>query len=176
MLITKEDLKEYVQFSDNIEDRLIDFHIKMIQETVVEPLFDKTLFVNLNEIVNNPAHVFPELEILFEDFIKPWIANKTIYSFYAQHGINVTQYGMRVMNEDTSQPIAPEDRSMLLQTVKNNANAYWLRLDKKMTDDNFTYDNITYKDVCNGKAINIGIQRISRVGKRHDPFNHNCKH
>jgi hypothetical protein len=76
------------------------------------------------------------------------------------------------MNEDTSQPVAPEDRAMLLQTVKNNANAYWLRLDKRMADDNYTYDNITYKDDCHkNKAINLGIKRVSRVGRRFNPFN-----
>jgi hypothetical protein len=69
---------------------------------------------------------------------------------------------------------------MLLQTVKNNANAYWLRLDKKMADDNYTYDNITYqKDCQKNKGINLGMKRVSRVGKRFNPFNdisENYKH
>lgn len=171
MLINKTDLKTYVQFSDNIEDRLIDFHIKLVQETIIEPLLDPIMFANLEQVVSNPSNTYPELATLFEDHIKAWICNKTIYSFYSQHGINVTQYGMRVMNEDTSQPVAPEDRAMLLQTVKNNANAYWLRLDKRMADDNYTYDNITYKDDCQkNKAINLGIKRVSRVGRRFNPF------
>jgi hypothetical protein len=180
MLINKQDLKTYVQFSDNIEDRLIDFHIKLVQETIVEPLLDPIMFANLEQVVSNPSNTYPELADLFESYIKAWICNKTIYSFYSQHGINVTQYGMRVMNEDTSQPIAPEDRAMLLQTVKNNANAYWLRLDKKMADDNYTYDNITYqKDCQNNKGINLGMKRVSRVGSRFNPFNdisENYKH
>jgi hypothetical protein len=60
---------------------------------------------------------------------------------------------------------------MLLQTVKNNANAYWLRLDKRMADDDYTYDGITYNNGCNNnKAINLGIKRVSRVGRRFNPF------
>ena len=84
---------------------------------------------------------------------------------------------MRVMNEDTSQPIAPEDRAMLLQTVKNNANAYWLRLDKKLSDDNYTYDNITYnsENCKKDKGVNLGIKRVSRVGKRFNRFNDNTE-
>jgi hypothetical protein len=177
MLISKSDLKTYVQFSDNIEDRLIDFHIKLVQETIIEPLLDPIMFANLEQVVSNPSNSYPELATLFEDYIKAWICNKTIYSFYSQHGINVTQYGIRVMNEDTSQPVAPEDRAMLLQTVKNNANAYWLRLDKRMADDNYTYDNITYNDEnCKkDKGINLGIKRVSRVGKRFNPFNDNSE-
>jgi hypothetical protein len=171
MLITKTELKTYLQFSDKIEDRLIDFHIKLVQETIIEPLLDPIMFANLEQVVSNPSNTYPELATLFEDYIKAWICHKTIYSFYSQHGINVTQYGMRVMNEDTSQPVAPEDRAMLLQTVKNNANAYWLRLDKRMADDNYTYDNITYKDDCQkNKAINLGVKRVSRVGRRFNPF------
>jgi hypothetical protein len=180
MLINKQDLKTYVQFSDNIEDRLIDFHILTVQETEIEPLLDPIMFANLEQVVSNPSNTYPELADLFEKYIKAWICNRTIYSFYSEHGINVTQYGMRVMNEDTSQPVAPEDRAVLLQRVKNKANAYWLRLDKKMADDNYTYDNITYKKDCQkNKGINLGMKRVSRVGSRFNPFNdisENYKH
>jgi len=180
MLINKQDLKTYVQFSDNIEDRLIDFHILTVQETEIEPLLDPIMFANLEQVVSNPSNTYPELADLFEKYIKAWICNRTIYSFYSEHGINVTQYGMRVMNEDTSQPVAPEDRAVLLQRVKNKANAYWLRLDKKMADDNYTYDNITYqKDCQKNKGINLGMKRVSRVGSRFNPFNdisENYKH
>jgi hypothetical protein len=180
MLINKQDLKTYVQFSDNIEDRLIDFHILTVQETEIEPLLDPIMFANLEQVVSNPSNTYLELADLFEKYIKAWICNRTIYSFYSEHGINVTQYGMRVMNEDTSQPVAPEDRAVLLQRVKNKANAYWLRLDKKMADDNYTYDNITYqKDCQKNKGINLGMKRVSRVGSRFNPFNdisENYKH
>lgn len=171
-LITKAELKTYVQFSDNIEDRLIDFHIKKVQETIVQPLLDAIMYANLEIIAASPSNSYPELEALFDDYIKAWIANSVVYSFYSQHGINITQYGIRVMSEDTSQPVAPEDRAMLLQTVKNDANAYWLRLDKKVKDDNYTYDGITYNDEnCrNNKGVNLGVKAIARVGRRFNPF------
>ena len=176
MLISKSDLKTYVQFSDNIEDRLIDFHILTVQETEIEPLLDPIMFANLEIVVSNPSHTYPELEALFDNYIKAWICNRTIYSFYSEHGMNITQYGIRVMNEDTSQPVAPEDRAVLLQRVKNKANAYWLRLDKKLSDDNYTYDGITYsKDCQENKGVNLGIKRVSRVGKRFNPFNDNTE-
>ncbi len=172
MLINKSDLKTYVQFSDNIEDRLIDFHILTVQETEIEPLIDPIMFANLLQVVGNPSNSYPELTALFDNYFKAWICNKTIYSFYSEHGINVTQYGMRVMNEDTSQPIVPEERAMFLQRRKNIANSYWNRLDKQMATDNYTYDGIKYNVNCNNnKGIDLGIKRVSRVGRRFNPFN-----
>lgn len=162
MLITKTELKTYLQFSDKIEDRLIDFHIKKVQETIIEPLLDPAMFTNLLAIVGGSTS-YPYLEDLLNDYIKAWIAYNVGYSFYAQHGVNVSQYGLVVINEDTSTPLAPQDRSNLLATTKNDANTYYLRLRKKLSDDNFTYDSIKYDDVTNPKRGMNAV--IGRVGK-----------
>ena len=73
MLITKTELKTYLQFSDKIEDRLIEFHIKKVQETIVEGLLDPSMFTNLLAIVGGST-AFPQLEDLLDDYIKAWIA------------------------------------------------------------------------------------------------------
>lgn len=171
MLISKSDLKTYAQFSDNIEDRLINFHIQKVQDTQIEPLLDPIMFANLEIIVASPSNSYPELETLFDNYIKPWIAYNVIYSFYTQHGINVTQYGMRVASEDTSQPVAPEERAVMLRTIQTDANNYYLRFQKQLYKDDLTYDGITYTDVCEkNKGVNVGMKAINRVGKKFYPY------
>lgn len=162
MLITKQELKTYFQFSDKIEDRFIDFHIKKVQETIVQPLLAPAMFTNLLAIVGGST-AFPQLKDLLDDYIKAWMAYNVGYSFYAQHGVNATQYGLVVINEDTSTPLAPQDRANILATLKNDGNTYYLRLRKKMNDDSFTYDTIKYDDVCRAERGFNAV--VGRVGK-----------
>jgi hypothetical protein len=175
MIITKAQLKTYVQFSDNIPDRLIDFHIKTVQETIVEPLLDSVMLTNINAIIAGSL-LFPQLNALYTNYILAWVANNVAYSFYASHGINATQFGMVVISEDTSQPIAPQDRANLLAHTKNTAQTYWLRFRKKLTDEDFTFDSIVYDDIERSKrGINIGIGRVGRKLKRESAYWQNLK-
>jgi hypothetical protein len=168
MLISKSDLKTYIQFSDNIPDRLVDFHIKQVQELVIEPLIDVTMLANIEAELATPS-TYPQLGLFFTNFMKAWICNNVAYSIYSQHGINITQFGVVVINEDTSTPVAPQDRANLLQTVKNNGNAYYMRMRKALEDADFTFDTIKYDDITRPKrGINLGIGRVGR--KLHNPM------
>ena len=158
-LIEKTDIKNYVQFSDNIEDRMIDNHITNVQNFTVEPLIDNVMWTNIQTIITNPSHSFPQLETFFEDYIKAWVCFLTAYEFMVWQGNNVTQYGIRVMNEDTSTQIAPQDKAVILQNIKNNGNAAYNRMNKALSDADYTFDSIKYGSVSNksrGNKLQIG--------------------
>ena len=171
-LIDKEDIKVYVQFSDNIEDRMVDNHIANVQRLAVEPLINDTMWDNIQEILTNPSHSFPELETFYEDYLKRWVCFLTAYEIYVWHGNNITQFGVRVMNEDTSVAIAPEDRAVLLQSIKNNGIAAYNLVRKTLSTLEYTLDGITYDDVC--KKDRGNKTQIGRIGiKIKKEFNQN---
>lgn len=163
-LIDKEFIKNVVQFTDNIVDRMVDNHITNVQYLEVQPLIDTVMWDNIQEILSNPSHSFPELETFFETYIKGWVAFLTAYQIYVWHGNNITQYGIRVMNEDTSVAIAPQDRAVLLQSIKNNAIAAYNRMRKALSDANNTFDGLTYNDVANKNRGNkLQIRRVGGI-------------
>ena len=163
MLVNKQDLVDKCQFSNNIEDRLVNPIITDTEQLQIEPVLNEDMYTNLQAIVGGSGN-FPELEAFFENYIKQWICFITCYQFYSVHGINVTQYGLRVMNEDTSVPVDPTDRAAFLQHYKNNGQAYLLRMNKSLDKANYTFDGIKYENPCAKKNGNNLI--VGRVGAK----------
>lgn len=161
-LIEKTDIGAYIQFTDNIPDKDIDPHITNVQNFTVQPLIDETMWTNIQTILTNPSHSFPELETFYETYIKPWVCFVTGYEFLIWHGNNITQFGVRVMNEETSVGIAPQDRAQLTQNVKNNGNAAYSRMRKALADADYTFDSIVYNTVTQKNRGNK--TQISRIG------------
>lgn len=165
MLISKSNLVTYCQFTDNIEDRLINPIIQDTQDLEIEPLIDPVMFTNFNLIVGGST-LFPQLKSFFDNYVKQWICFTTYYNFCTVHGINVTQYGIRVNNEDTSVPVDPQDRAKFNQAYKNKGNAYYLRMNKELDAKAYTFDNIKYDEVCakdRGNTLVVGRVGANRV-------------
>jgi hypothetical protein len=61
----------------------------------------------------------PQLTALFNEYIKPFLVLGSYYRFLLWHGANVSQYGIRQNNEDTSSEVSDKRRAELMGDVQS---------------------------------------------------------
>lgn len=212
MLISKSDIKEYVQFTLNIENRIIDPSIKDAQEYDLRVVVGDTMyfqFLNDFDTTNlqnwaiatayltndfviygnkvykaltnttgdqpdiSPAEwVENELGTFFITFIKPFLVFKAFARFMTWVGRNITQYGLREMNEETSNPVDEEGRQVLIVDIKGKASIWYSRMKNYLSDVHWTFDTIKYDvDSEDYKEYPTKTFRIRSVDKK----NHKSK-
>lgn len=191
MLISKNDIKEFTQFSINIEDRVINHNILDAQEYDLKPVvgdlmyFDlkvyegmlewslattyqinmyvvfknkvyKSLNINTNAQPNlNPLN-WIELQLgnFFYNFLRPYLVFISYKKFMIWIGANVTQYGLREINEDTSIPISDGRRAELISDIKTKSNIWLSRLKNEICLMKWIFDNKDYSPVNDNYVFN----------------------
>lgn len=185
MLINKQDIKNYVQFTLNIENRIIDPNILDSQEYDLRPMLGDAMYLQLetdfsniilanwdiadtyqvndfviyNNIVykalvittGNQPDINPadweenELGTFYIKYLKPYLVFKSFSRFLLWIGRNITQYGLREMNEETSVPVSDEGRSALIKDIKGKASIWENRISNYLCDVHWTFDTIKYE-------------------------------
>ncbi len=139
-LIIKSDFDIYVKLGKNVKDNDLDQFIRVVQELDLDSWVPANFYTNLKDNLTT----MPQLNALFEDYIKPFLVLGAYYRFLLYHGRNISQYGIRQNNEDTSAEISDQVRAALMGDVESQKSGYLNKLKNKMFDDNFTYDGIVY--------------------------------
>lgn len=154
-LIHKDDFGTYIKFSDNIPARDVDFHCKDAQNFdayTIMPLAvvsGNNIVLDVENSVNVSPVTRPELLEWFEDYLKPFLVCKAYARFLLWAGRNITQFGLRVNNEDTSTEVTDKNRAEMIADVEHKCNVYLARLTKALKDADYTYDSIVYSfDNC----------------------------
>jgi len=149
-LIDKDDFGTYVKWSDNLRASDVDFHCKDAQNFDAYPIMPIAV-VSLNNIVldvENAVNVSPvtrpELLEWFTDYLKPFLVTKAYARLLLWQGRNVTQFGLRVNNEETSTELTDKNRSELIADTEHKCNVYLARLTSALKDADYTYDSIVY--------------------------------
>lgn len=185
MLISKQDIKNYVQFTLNIENRIIDPNITDAQEYDLRPFVGDAMYLQLNEDFGNiiladwditatyqvgdfviyqnevykalaistgsqpdttPADwSLNELGTFYINYIKPFLVFKTFGRFLLWVGRNITQYGLREMNEETSNPVTDEGRSALIKDIKGKGSIWQNRVSNYLCNVHWTFDTVKYE-------------------------------
>lgn len=97
-------------------------------------------------------------------YVKPYFQACAYYRFFVWHGANVTQFGARQNNEDTSQEISDKRKGELLADISGKKDINLARLTKRFNDVLFTLDGIVYEyDNGDTQKPNQGV-RIWGVG------------
>lgn len=161
-LIKKSDFKIYFKFSDNIKDNEIDLHIRDAQEVEFFSWCDTDFYNDITGTLTNR----PQLETLLNNYIKPYLIACSYYKFLLWHGRNVSQFGLRVNNEDTSVELSDKARAELLADVEHKKNIYLNKLTQKIYNDGYLYDGITYTFYDDSNKSNPkNTMRIKQVGR-----------
>lgn len=162
-LIIKSDFDAYCRISKNIKDSDLDIHIRDTQEVEFESWVSNAFYTDL---MDNLA-TKPQLTTLFNEYIKPFLVLGAYYRFLLWHGANVSQYGIRQNNEDTSTEVSDKRRAELMGDVQSKKNAYLNKLKDKLFNDNFTYDSVTYDfyDTYDKREL-MPEQNIRQLGQR----------
>jgi len=149
-LIDKDDFGQYVKWSNNIPAADVNFHCKDAQNFDAVPIMPiavvsgNNLITDIETAIAESPVTRPELIAFFEDFVKPYLVLCADRRFLLLHGINITQFGIRVNNEDTSNEIDKEKLANFMADALHKSNVYLARLTDGLKDANYTFDTIVY--------------------------------
>lgn len=107
-----------------------------------------------------------QLMTFWTDYVKPYFMCCAYYRFLLWHGTNITQFGARQNNEETSVEITDKKKGELMADISGKKDIFYARLSKKFNDMNQTFDGVTYSyDVYDNQNLTKGV-RIWGLGKR----------
>lgn len=168
-IIQRTDFTGIVKIGVNVKDSDLEMHIKDAQELDFFEWADDAFYSDVMNIssVNNRA----ELLELVNTYIKPYLVCGAYYNYLLWAGRDLTQAGIRVHNSESSSEISDKGRGELMADISKKRNVYLSKLKKKLCNDEYTYDGITYTmydDI--GKSYPKSKIGISRIGKKQKYF------
>jgi hypothetical protein len=171
-LIIKSDFEAFVKLGKNIKDSDLDLHIRDAQDVDFFSWANDTFY---SDLINNLS-TKPQLTELFNTYIKPYLIFTAYYKFMLWHGANVSQFGTRQNQEDTSQEISDKRRGELLGDIQSKINIYLSRLKDKLKDDDYTYDSVVYDWFNDCDKVQMKPQlNIRQLGQRSNYPKHNLR-
>lgn len=156
-LVTKSDFSEYVQFTTNITDRLINYHRDKAETLDFKPLVPANFWTIIN--TGGPG-MGSELESFFNEYVKPIIIHYSLLRFLVEHGRNITQFGLVQPIENTSEPVSDSARADVRNQYKADLQAYLNKFYAQLKEVDYTFDGITYDFDCKQKQREIFIKAI----------------
>lgn len=138
-LIQKSEFKTYVDFSDNISDKKLNYQINDAQIFDLQPIVPEDFYADLFSLSSRP-----ELTVLLDDYIKPYLICSAFARYLLWTGRNISQFGIRTNNEDTSTEISDKARAELIADINNKKAWYLARFKKAIYDADYTYDSVVY--------------------------------
>ena len=158
---TKADFPQYVQFSLNIEDRLINPHIDDAYKFDVRPQLE-TLAVDIYNYTSTAPdpETKPQLKTFYDDYIKEWWIRLAYKRFIAVHGKNVTQFGFTQTKDPngTFDQLEAADRAVILKQISSDAAVC---LNYALQQD-WVFDTVTYRKPggCRERISTFGINAL----------------
>jgi hypothetical protein len=155
----KADFPAFVQFSLNIEDRLINPHIEDAYKFDVRPQLE-SLAVDIYNYASVDPETKPQLKTFFNDYIKEWWIRLSYKRFVAIHGINITQFGITETKDPggTLEQVDEKKRAIILKQISSDAAVC---LNYALQQD-WTFDTITYRKPggCRERVSTFGINAL----------------
>lgn len=152
---TKSDFPTFVQFSMNIEDRLINPHIEDAYKFDVRPQLE-SLAVDIYNY-DGALTTKPELKTFFRDYILEWWVRLAYKRFIALHGKNVTQYGFTQTKDPggTFDQLEAADRAVILKQITSDAAVCF----NYALQQEWKFDTVTYRKPggCRDRVSTFGI-------------------
>lgn len=98
----------------------------------------------------NPGNwVVNELGTFYYNYLIPYLVFKCYGRFLLWAGRNITQYGLRENNEDTSAPVSDVARAALISDINVKGNIWYNRFKNRLCKLNDTFDGVKYTVDCN---------------------------
>ena len=103
---------------------------------------------NVNPINAPATWQLSELGTFFLNYLKPFGVFACYKEFLIFHGINITQFGLRVAEETTSFAVDGNTRAAMLDNARSRMNAYQAKMQNYLCDVDWTFDGIIYDIDC----------------------------
>lgn len=170
-LITKADFVNYVNFTTNIEDRILDFHISDAENFDFVPRVPAAFYSE----ISSQASPADELETFRIGYVVPLLVCFAYKRFLLWQGRSITQYGIRQINEDTSVEVSDKARGELIDDIKSKINVYLTRFYNRLKEVDYTFDGVQYDfDICARKQI-IKVRGVKGFNKPKNYYNDGCQ-
>lgn len=161
-LIIKSEFITYVKLGANVsKNGDIESYIKDMQELEFKPIVPNDFYLAITGTLTSTS----ELQALLNDYVKPYLISGSYEKFLLWHGRNVSQYGLRENNEDTSVGISDKARAELMADIRRKTNIYQAEMLNQIKEANYTFDGVTYNfNSCEVSKAKPQM-RIRQVGK-----------
>lgn len=170
-LIIDSEFRAQVRLGANVgKNNELDPFIRDFQITEFEPLVSDVFYSD----ITGDLSLRPELQSFLDEYIKPYLIYGTYEKFLLWHGRNVSQFGLRQNNEDTSEAISDKARGELMADARGQANIYLNKMNRQLLKVNHKFDSVTYEymnyiDFNRGKP-NTGIKQVGAVRNNPHPY------
>lgn len=156
-LITKSDFSTYVQFTTNIPDRILDYHILKAEQMDFFPLVPEAFWTRINQ--SSPA-LSDDIQDFVDYFVKPLLIHFTILRFLVEHGRNITQYGVVVPKEDTSEPVTDTARNEIRNQYLRDTQVLLKNFYNELHTVEYSFEGVKYEFDCKTKQKKIMIKAV----------------
>lgn len=162
MQISKSDLSVYSQFTTNVEDRMINFHILNARKYDVQPYLTSGLMDAIIALADDSDN---ELSAFYNDYVKEVWSLAAYIRFLTEHGVNVTQFGLTKPNDPrgTFTQASEQERANILRQNKSDMDVAVNQMTDRLKAVNFTFDSVVYSE---SDSINHRNRMISAVRKK----------
>ena len=147
-LVLKADFPSFVQFSTNIDDRLVNFHVNNCQLYEVEPRLGALLYAALIALPTVPEVPEDEQELraFYNEYVKRYVCLLSYIRFISEHGTNVTQFGFTQLSDPAGTFETPSEdrRAVFLRQYRSDAEVSATRLFNRLQEVNYTLDGVSY--------------------------------
>jgi hypothetical protein len=145
--LSKAELASVVeQLTTNIEDRLINPHIKKTIEISFEGLISDDL-VNALVALSLTDNTKPHLISFYNNYFKQVWSYLAYIRLLTWHGRNVTQFAISTVIDDTTQQVSDKARATMISNTERDSQVYINRMLNELKAKNYTFDNINFTKV-----------------------------
>jgi len=148
LLITSEDMREFVRLPESLEPEQIDLHIKEAQEIEIAELLGDELYYEMISNLTQQRFIDLLKGKVYTDSsghnIKfPGLRVVLIYYAYARYigerNIEDTETGMVVKKNDWSDPVDPKEIARKINNARSSGESYQRRVTRFIIDNSSDY-------------------------------------
>lgn len=98
--------------------------------------------------LNQSVWMISQLGSFFWNFIKPVGVMLSYKEMLIYHGINITQFGIRISDETTSIPADGAIRGQLINNANHRLKQYISQMNNELEKNKWMFDNVIYSISC----------------------------
>lgn len=149
------DLKKIFEITPNIWNITYSFNAN--DYTIFDGKVYKAITANnaLQPDLNNSDWQISQLGTFFWNFIKPVGVMLAYKEMLIYHGINITQFGIRISDETSSIPADGAIRGQLINNATHRLKQYISQMNNELEKKKWTFDSVVYFISCDKYKKNI---------------------
>ncbi len=167
-LIRKEDMQEFVAFTQNVSDKEFNPALRMVQDNdlsgfISQECVDAILALDRESATDQAK----ELYSFWYNYVRPYVVLCVHSQFIVTHGLNYASQGFVKFSDgaNTSAPIEASERGQLGKNANHYKAGYLNKMVRRFSDVNQTFDEVTYSLENQGMTDRKPAPAISGLGK-----------